>query len=125
MTKKELMQIYYLNREILHDTEELVNFKINTRNYENGVWKKKNEELILKRESELVKKIRRCTALRDKINNFISTIEDSSTRQIFEYRYMKCMSWKQVAYMLGGYMSEDCVRKIAERYIKKISAEKK
>ena len=119
MTKQELMQIYHLNREIMHDTEELVNLKIKSRDCEKGHWNKVSEELIAKREAELVKKIRRCTVLRNEIDKFINTIEDSCTRQIFEYRYIRCMSWKQVAYMAGGYSSEDGVRKIAERYLKK------
>ncbi len=122
MTKKELMQIYYLNREIIHDTEELVNLKIKTKNDGPKRAGNENEKIISERERELVKKIRKCTALRNKINDFIATIDDSVTRQIFEYRYIKCMSWKQVSYMLGGYMSEDCVRKILERYLKKINS---
>lgn len=119
MTKNELMQLYYLNREIMHDTEELVELKIKIRGCEEGAWGKEHEELIAAREKEIIKKVRSCTELRNKINEFIETIEDSFTRQIFYYRYVKCMAWKQVAYMTGGYAGEDCVRKIAERYLKK------
>jgi hypothetical protein len=103
----------------MNDTEELVNLKIKCRSCEKGPWGKEQERIIAERERNLVKKVRYCTELRNKINKFIQTIEDSFTRQIFYYRYVKCMTWKQVAYMTGGYNTEDGVRKIAERYIKR------
>ena len=48
MTKKELMQLYYLNREIMHDTEELVNLKIENRGIGMSEWDKKKEAIIKK-----------------------------------------------------------------------------
>lgn len=117
MTKKELMQLYYLNREIMNDTEELVELKIKQRS--GKPWNEDSEKLIKERERELVSKIRNCTQLKEKIDKFINNIDDSLTRQIFYYRYVKCMPWRQVSYMTGAYCSEDCVRKIAERYLKK------
>ena len=116
MTKKELMQCYYLNREIMHDTEELVNLKIRERG--KGTFDFCSDEDIKRQEKMIVEKIRRCSALKKKIDDFLNTIDDSLTRQIFYYRYVKCMSWKKVSYMTGGYNSEDGVRKIAERYLK-------
>ncbi len=117
MTKKELTQLYYLNREIMNGTEELVELKIKQRN--GSPWNKDGEKMIKEREQALVLKIRGCTQLKERIDKFINGIDDSLTRQIFHYRYVKCMSWRQVAYMTGGYCTEDCVRKIAERYLKK------
>lgn len=116
MTKKELMQCYYLNREIMHDTEELVNLKIKKRG--DGVFDFWDEEDIKRQEKLIVEKIRRCSVLKKKIDKFLDSVDDSLTRQIFYYRYVKCMSWKKVSYMTGGYNSEDGVRKIAERYLK-------
>ncbi len=117
MTKKELMQIYYLNREIMNDTEELVNLKIEARQNENkGVFEARN---IQEREKRIVNKIRKCSELKERIDKFLESIDDSLTRQIFYYRYVKCMTWKKVSYMTGGYNSEEGVRKIAERYLQK------
>ncbi|MBQ9757156.1 MAG: hypothetical protein IJW15_01905 [Clostridia bacterium] len=121
MTKKELMQIYYLNREIMHDTEELVNLKIEARQSEKG--NRYARENIKERERIIVEKIRRCSELKERIDKFLSSIDDSLTRQVFYYRYVKCMTWKKVAYMTGGYNSEEGVRKIAERYLKKHCAD--
>ena len=115
MTKNELMQIYYLNREIMNDTEELVELKIKSREcFDNEDYL----EIIKEREKEIVAKIRRCTKIKDKVTKFINSIEDSLTRQIFYYRFVKSMSWKRVAYMTGGCNTEESVRKIAERYLK-------
>ena len=121
MTKKELMQLYYLNREIMHDTEELVNLKIENRGIGMSEWDKKKEAIIKKREKELVLKIRSCTVLRDKVKDFIDSIDDSLVRQVLYYRYSKCMTWRQVAYVIGGRNTEESVRKIAERYLKKMN----
>ena len=115
MTKKELMQCYYLNREIMHDTEELVNLKILARGDDGIVT---DEEEIKRQERVIVEKIRSCNQLKARIDKFLNSIDDSLTRQIFYYRYVKCMSWKKVSYMTGGYNSEEGVRKIAERYLK-------
>ena len=121
MTKRELMQLYYLNHEIMNDTEELVKLKIKTRSLGDTPWAKEQEKLISERERELIEKVRRCKNLRCEINKFINSVDDSLTRQILYYRYGKCMTWKQVSYMTGGYNSEDGVRKIAERYLSSIS----
>lgn len=124
MTKAELMQLYYLNREIINDTEALVELKIKARRCAEEKWNPEKERMIEEYELRLVEKVRRCKKLRTKINEFIDGIEDSLTRQIFFYRYEKCMTWRRVAYMAGGCNSEDGVRKIAERYLKRIADEK-
>lgn len=118
MTKKELRQCYYLNREIMHDTEELINLKILSRG-DDGIFT--NEDEIKQNEKAIVEKIRRCNQLKAKIDKFLNSIDDSLTRQIFYYRYVRCMSWKKVSFMTGGYNSEDGVRKIAERYLKSLA----
>ncbi len=121
MTKNELRQLFYLNREILQKTEELVEMKIKSRSDGGTAWDKRREKEIAKREAEVLERVQACKAKRRRIKKFINDIDDSFTRQIFYYRYVKCMTWQQVAYMTGGYNSADCVRKIAERYLEKYS----
>lgn len=121
MTKKELMQLYYLNREIMHDTEELVKLKIKSRTCDDTPWGKEQEKFIAEQEREIVEKVRRCKALRDEINKFINSIDESFIRQIFYYRFIKCMTWRKVAYMVGGCNTKDSVRMIVERYLKSIN----
>lgn len=124
MTKKELRQLYYLNREIMNDTEELVNLKIQSRTCDDTEWGRLQEELIAEREREIVEKVKRCRALRDKINNFINSIDDSFTRQVFYYRYAKGMTWQKVSYMTGGCISKEGVRMAADRYLNEINQKK-
>ena len=51
------------------------------------------------------------------IERFIDGIEDSLTRRIFELRFLKGLSWNQVAAKIGN-STEACVKKICYRYIK-------
>ena len=48
---------------------------------------------------------------------WVQDIEDSQTRQIFECRYVRGMTWNQVADIVDGGNTEDSVRKIASRYM--------
>ena len=59
---------------------------------------------------ELVKKKQEAFA-------FISSIEDSQTRQIIFLRFIKGMTWGQVAIKVGGGNTDEGVRKRAVRYI--------
>ena len=57
------------------------------------------------------------------IENFVDGIEDSLTRRIFEYRYIKgkvIPSWQSVAFKVGGNTGKG-VQMIASRYMKKRS----
>lgn len=120
MTKEKLRQLYYLNREIINDTEELVELKIKAREGKNS----EKEKIIEEQETRLVEKIRKCKSLRKEINEFIDGIEDSLMRQIMYYRYAKGMSWRKVAFMTGGGNTENGVRMAAARFLKRFDAEK-
>lgn len=52
----------------------------------------------------------------DEIDQFIDQVSDSQIRQILYFKYLKGMSWRQVARQLGGKNTEDGVRKKVERY---------
>ncbi len=120
MTKEKLRQLYYLNREIINDTEELVELKIKARKGKNSG----KETLIAEQERRLVEKIRRCKSLKKEINEFIDGIEDSLMRQIMYYRYAKGMSWRKVAFMTGGGNTENGVRMAATRFLNRLETEK-
>lgn len=51
------------------------------------------------------------------LNTFISTIENEQTRMIFRLRFLRCLTWKEVAVMIGGRNSEAGVRMICYRYL--------
>ena len=45
-------------------------------------------------------------------------LEDSQMRQILLLKYLRGLSWRQVAMGIGGNNTEDGVRKRAERWLK-------
>lgn len=71
-------------------------------------------------ERKLIKKRDELIDLKDKAQDFINGIEDSLTRQIISLRYISCLSWYEIADKIGGSASADSVRKISERYFKKL-----
>ena len=51
------------------------------------------------------------------IATYISTIEDNQTRMIFRLRFIRGMSWKEVAATIGGRNTEAGVKAVCYRYI--------
>ena len=123
ITNKQLLQMKHLRREIINDTQALVGLKARVRLGAGYRRETKGEADIKESERRLEEKIERCRDLEKTLLKFVDGIEDSLTRQIFYYRYVKCMSWRSVAYMMGGVGGEDSVRKIAARYLKKAVGE--
>lgn len=79
-----------------------------------GVPTQGNDRLVFR--LECLKREKRC------IENFIYDIEDSLTRRIFEYRYIKGSkqpTWREVAFRIGGGNTADSVRKSHERFFYK------
>lgn len=101
LSKDELSQYIYLKRETERMSERLLSNKDNVELYE------------LVQNNKL-----RCMALMLKTQSYIYSIDDSLTRQIFELRYIKGLKWAGVAAELGGYLSEDYVRIVHDRFLK-------
>ena len=51
------------------------------------------------------------------IVEWINTIDNDQTRLIFRMRFIRGLSWKEVALVVGGRNSEDSVRMACYRYI--------
>ena len=132
MTLKELSQLYWLNREIEMDTKRLEELEakagglaspsLSGMPHGNEVSSKVEREAVeiasLKEIIESKKK--RCLVERRILEEFIATIPDSLTRQIFTYRFVNGLQWGQVAASIGGNNTADGVRKICNRYVKKL-----
>lgn len=54
---------------------------------------------------------------KQKLLEFIQTIPDSQTRQIFTYRFVDTLTWGQVARKIGGNNTADSIRKKAMLYV--------
>ena len=66
--------------------------------------------------SLLVDRKDKCEDMKIEIEKFISTIPDSRTRRVFQYRYIDRLTWQQVSRRIGGY-EESYARKIHDRYL--------
>ena len=109
MTVKELSQHYYLTREIENEKKRLEDIKNNPDSYGDDTF------LI----SVISSKIEKCMHTKTQIEEYISSIPDSMTRQIFTYRFINRLSWTHVARRIGGNNTGDSVRMICKRYIGK------
>lgn len=59
------------------------------------------------------------------IDSYISTIPDLQTRLVFRLRFLRCMTWDEVAESLGGRNTANGVKKICYRYIDAEKAKRK
>lgn len=130
MTLKELSQLYWLNREIEKDKERLV--RLRQRAYApsgaklTGVpggsgFDNRLERFVIQiveLEGIIEEKIERCIWERNHLERYIATIPDSLTRQIFALRFINGLSWRQVAFSIGGGNTEEGVKKACYRYLK-------
>ena len=74
---------------------------------------KKLEKILQERYDKLLD-------MQTEIETYISSIEKSDIRQIFEHRYIDDMSWVQIQ-MAMGYKHEDTARNKHDKYLKKIA----
>ncbi|MDE7243748.1 MAG: DUF1492 domain-containing protein [Oscillospiraceae bacterium] len=51
------------------------------------------------------------------ISAYIDTIQNDQTRMIFRLRFLRCMTWKEVAALVGGRNTASGVKMICYRYI--------
>ena len=130
MTKEELKQIYYLNQEVKMWQRELERLQckslvkgqeITGMPFLTGTSDKVGDMVSTMVDIERIiqGKLAEIQLQRKKIIEYIDSIEDSLLRQIMFLRNVSCMNWNQVANELGGYNTEDGVRKIYERFLKK------
>lgn len=127
MNKRELTQLYFLNKEILNDKKRLKYLK----DYKLG---KIEDFRTLKISSSFEKNceidneincliekieynIKRCWMEINRLNEFINSIEDSEMRLIFALRHIDGLSWQEIAFSIG-YCDESTPRKRYERFLK-------
>ena len=77
-------------------------------------------ERIIELENRIIAKRDEIQRLRDEAVEYIYSIPDSLTRQIIYYRCVSLMSWRRVAYEVGGNNTPDGVRMIYNRFMERI-----
>lgn len=129
MTRKELSQLYYLNREIEHDKQRLAELraaatsttsKITGLPHVGGISDKTALAADIADLEALIKnKIERTVIEYNRLMRYIESIDDSYIRDIMTLRHINGLTWMQVAANIGS--SEYSVKQTYYRYLKKLS----
>lgn len=125
MTRKELMQLQYLKREIAMWERELEEVMISSEISSPNIGGCGSQKASSPTESRALKKqdiIDRIKNLKQNAEeefknliNYIESLEDSLMRQIIYYRCVKGFSWVWVAKKIGGPNTAESLRKTWER----------
>lgn len=130
VTKEELSQIYYLNKELQMWQKELESLEcqsllrgqqITGMPFVSGISDKTGDiaTTIADIKNIIVGKQAEIQIQKKKIMTYIEKINDSYIRQIIFYRCVSCMSWSKVAREIGGNNTEDSVRMAFNRFFEK------
>lgn len=114
MTVKELSQLYYLKREIEMDRRRIHEIETRARGKPTGQASAEAADL----RGIIEAKHQQCIYERNRLERYISSIDDSLLRQIFTYRFVYCLSWAQVAARIGGGNTEGGVKMLCYRYLR-------
>ncbi len=135
MTKDELSQIYYLNRETkdlqkkiveINDLAKSCNTKITglTNVCETSKIASMYNTEISDLKELLNSNLKKCLLELKKINQFIQNIDDSQMRLILTYRYIDRLTWQQIAFRIGE-SDEQYPRKKHNAFLKKYKLDEK
>lgn len=130
MTLKELSQLYYLNREIEMDKRRLQELEVKavscsadlsgmprSPGVSDRVGRYAADIVDLKGIIEA--KLQQCIYERNRLERYISSIDDSLLRQIFTYRFINGLPWEQVAACVGGGNTVAGVKMLCYRHLNK------
>ena len=130
MTVRELSKLYYLNKLIERDSLRLselenrlqpggMNFNGMLRNPSPKNMMEEIIPLIIEIEERIRKEQEDYIRERMEIESFIRSVEDYQIRLILSYRFVDLLTWNQTARMIGGNNTEDSVKKMCYRFLKK------
>ena len=131
MNKKELSQLYYLNREIEEQKRRLEELRCEAESCTSRITglphAPKSFDRLSKYAAEIAdlrglieQKKKKCFYELNRLIRFIDAVEDSQMRMILSLRYINGLTWQQIAFSIGGYNSSDGIRKAHDRYLEKI-----
>ena len=136
ITKKELQQVYYLNREIEMLKNQIISlepqmasdkvkgsmidFPYTLQNLNiYGIDEKAHAHRRKKYEKKLKEKLGELERLVAEINSFIDNIYDSLIRQALALKYINNLEWDEVATYIGGGNTADSIRMMCNRFLQK------
>jgi len=130
MNKKELSQLYFLNREIEEQQRRLEELECLATSCTSSITGMPGSFSIVDRLAKYTAEIadlrglidlniKKCFYELNRLNRYINSVEDSEIRMILSLRYVNGLNWEQIAASISPYASADSVRKAHERYLKK------
>lgn len=130
MTLRELSKLYYLRKLIERDTARLAKLRALLESGVSGISDMprgssardklgETMPLILDLQERISRERLKYLREQKKIEEYISGIEDCQIRLIFSRRFVDLMSWRQIAFTVGGGNTEDSVKKACYRHLKK------
>jgi hypothetical protein len=130
MTMKELYQLHYLAKLIERDKNEIrmIEERLGVKSpsltgmpHAPGAHDKLGEGVpeLVDRKNELEERKKLYEAERNKLRSYIESVSDLHVRLIMQLRFLDLMSWQEVADFAEGKNSEDSVRMLVKRYLKR------
>lgn len=129
MNKKELSQLYWLNREIEEQQrrlDELERLAASCTSSITGLPKNRGvTDKLSNYVAEIVDlkglidlNIKKCFYELNRLNRYINTVDDSQMRLILSLRYINGLSWIQIAFSIGEH-DEQYPRRKHNEFLKK------
>lgn len=130
MTKKELSQLYWINREIeeqQHRLDELECLATSCTSHITGMPRSAGvTDKLSKYVAEIADlkglidlNIKKCFYELNRLNRYIESVEYSQMRMILSLRYINGLNWAQIAMNIGGGNTADGIRKAHDRFLSK------
>lgn len=112
MTKKELSQLYWLNREIAEEKRKLEELQAAAAGCTQSITglphvgsvgdKISDLAILIAEQRDLINlKVRQSVIEYNRLNRYIASVEDAQMRMILSLRYVNGLSWQQVAFQIG------------------------
>lgn len=128
MTLQELSQYFKLQEQLARDEEILESLRatacpgaqvLTGMPHAPGVRDKVGDLAveIADMESQVERLQERVAQAEIRVSDFISTIENDQTRMVFRLRFLRCLTWGEVAAVIGGRNTENGVKSICYRYL--------
>lgn len=130
MTLKELSQLYYLTREIEMYKQRLQDMESRavdcSASLSSTPGRSGPSDIVGFCAAEIADlrgiieaKQQQCLYERNRLERYISSIDNSMLRQIFTCRFIDRLPWEQVAECVGGGNTGDGCRMVVKRYLQK------
>lgn len=129
MTVKELSQLYYINRSIEHMREQLAEMRqaldvrspsLSDMPKAPGAHDRIGDLVprIADEEARIRAEMREMERVRAELTGYINTVPNVRIRLIMQLRFLRLLTWQEVADVIGGKETEYSVKQSCYRFLK-------